>query len=79
MARSSVVHMIVGRSISRPGELRWYVRHVWWAGPGQGARDRVLASGEFEAPVGDRSALTNTIRALEAALEEMRGYEATGQ
>lgn len=66
--RASVVHVVLSRSVQRPGTVRWYVRHVWWAGPGQGARDRVVLQGEFDQPIGDRSIEQNVRRALEQAL-----------
>lgn len=66
--RNSVVHLILNRSANNPGMVRWYVRHVWWAGPGSGARDAVVVNGEFESPIGQRHIKDVVREALSRAL-----------
>lgn len=69
--RNNVLHLVASRNIANPAQVRWYVRHVWWMGPGNGARDTVVASGAFEAPIGSRDHKQVVMRALVAALQEL--------
>jgi hypothetical protein len=66
----SVVHLIVSRQTGTPESVRWYVRHVWWSANGQGARDRVVASGSFQLDLAE-SPGTAAIMALELALGQL--------
>ena len=69
--RNNVLHLVASRNIGNPGQVRYYVRHVWWMGPGNGARDTVVAQGSFEVPIGSRDTAQVVMRALVDALAQL--------
>ncbi len=74
MARqTSTVTVVISRRHNEPGRIYWTVRHVWWGGPAVGSRDRVVASGTADVPIGERTIPQVTADVLRQALDQLVG------
>lgn len=70
MQRSyGIIHAVVRRNAHDPGQVLWYVRRVWLH---KGStHDRVVAHGDFRAPIGQRGAEEVVLEALRAAIDQL--------